>query len=240
MGRASARSTSTPHLVPFPVAIGSTVTVASAPGQSKLTVVGYASSIGLDEAAWVAPGQVAALRPPGAPAQQQMLYTFAQAGTASQVSADLAGLKHALSDVGKEGSAVGEAVADQGDRIYLAAESRRVTGRQFGQSPPARGWEGGEDHGAGEEADLASQSGHPEPPSSLLVSPIASSRAWSSSRMSASASSNSNARVRARRRAGRIGRAGRYHLPPALRGARLPLASGALRSSGSPGPSRLQ
>jgi putative ABC transport system permease protein len=85
-----------PHLLPFPAAIGSTVTVASAPGKPKLTVVGYASSIGLDETAWVAPGQVAALRPSGAPAQQQMLYTFAQASTAAQVSADLAALKHAL------------------------------------------------------------------------------------------------------------------------------------------------
>jgi putative ABC transport system permease protein len=79
-----------------PAAIGSTVTVASAPGQPRLTVVGYASSIGLTEAAWVAPGQVAALRPAGAPAQQQMLYTFSRAATAGQVSDDLAGLKHAL------------------------------------------------------------------------------------------------------------------------------------------------
>ena len=71
-----------PHLIPFPAAIGSTVTMASAPGPPKLTVVGYASSIGPDEAAWVAPGQIAALRPAGAPAQQQMLYTFTSAGTA--------------------------------------------------------------------------------------------------------------------------------------------------------------
>jgi hypothetical protein len=33
------------------------------------------------EDAWVAPGQVAALRAAGAPAQEQMLYTFANAGT---------------------------------------------------------------------------------------------------------------------------------------------------------------
>jgi putative ABC transport system permease protein len=84
------------RLLPFPAAIGSTVTVATAPGTPKLKVVGYASSIGRDEAAWVAPGQVAALRPAGAPALQQMLYTFAQADTASQVSADLASLKAAL------------------------------------------------------------------------------------------------------------------------------------------------
>ena len=74
------------------MAIGSTVTVASAPGRPKLTVVGYRLvDRALDEAAWVAPSQVAALRPAGAPAQQQMLYTFTSAGTAAQVRADLAG-----------------------------------------------------------------------------------------------------------------------------------------------------
>jgi putative ABC transport system permease protein len=85
-----------PQLAQVRAPIGSTVTVASAPGKPELTVVGYASSIGPDEAAWVAPSQVASLRPAGAPAQQQMLYTFAQAGTAAQVSADLAALSHAL------------------------------------------------------------------------------------------------------------------------------------------------
>jgi putative ABC transport system permease protein len=85
-----------PQLAPVRLPIGSTVTVASAPGKPKLTVVGYASSIGIDEAAWVTPSQVAALRPAGAPAQQQMLYTFASAGTASQVSTDLATLEAAL------------------------------------------------------------------------------------------------------------------------------------------------
>jgi putative ABC transport system permease protein len=85
-----------PHLVPFPAPIGSHVTVASAPGKPKLTVVGYASSIALDEGAWVTPSQIATLRPAGAPVQQQMLYTFAQADTASQISADLARIKAAL------------------------------------------------------------------------------------------------------------------------------------------------
>ena len=85
-----------PRLLPFPVRIGGTVSVASAPGKPKLTVVGYASSIGRDEAAWVTPGQVTALDPAGAPAEQQMLYTFAKAGTAAQVSADLARVTAAL------------------------------------------------------------------------------------------------------------------------------------------------
>ena len=76
--------------------LGTTVTVASAPGQPKLKAVGYASSIGLDEGASVAPSQVAALRPAGAPAQEQMLYTFTSAGTATQVSAGLARIEAAL------------------------------------------------------------------------------------------------------------------------------------------------
>ena len=37
-----------------------------------------------------------ALDPAGAPAEQQMLYTFASAGTAAQVGADLASVKAAL------------------------------------------------------------------------------------------------------------------------------------------------
>jgi putative ABC transport system permease protein len=85
-----------PHLAQARAPIGTTVTVASAPGKPKLTVVGYASSIAPDEGAWVAPGQVAALHPAGAPAQQQMLYTFAQADTAARVSADLARIEAAL------------------------------------------------------------------------------------------------------------------------------------------------
>jgi putative ABC transport system permease protein len=79
-----------------PARIGSMITVTSAPGKPKLTVVGFASSTVHDEYAWVVPGQVAALRAKGVPAQEQMLYTFASAGTARQVSADLAELKAAL------------------------------------------------------------------------------------------------------------------------------------------------
>ncbi len=85
-----------PHFLPFPAPIGAKVTVASAPGNPELTVVGYASSLAPDEDAWVAPSQIAALRPAGAPAQQQMLYTFAQAGNATQVAADLARVEAAL------------------------------------------------------------------------------------------------------------------------------------------------
>lgn len=76
--------------------IGGTVTVTSAPGQPKLTVVGYALSATEDQEAWVVPSQLAALRAKGAPVQEQMLYTFTHAATAQQVSANFAELKAAL------------------------------------------------------------------------------------------------------------------------------------------------
>lgn len=61
------------------VPLGSKVTVTSAPGKPRLTVAGYAGSVVRDEDAWVAPGEVAALRKPGSPAAEQMLYTFQNA-----------------------------------------------------------------------------------------------------------------------------------------------------------------
>ena len=77
-------------------AIGGTVTVTSAPGKPKLTVVGLALSVTEDQEAWVVPSQLAALRAKGTPVQEQMLYTFTHAATTGQVSADLAELKAAL------------------------------------------------------------------------------------------------------------------------------------------------
>jgi putative ABC transport system permease protein len=61
-----------------------------------LTVVGYGDTEVNPEDAWVVPGEIAVLRAAGAPAQEQMLYTFTNAGTAAQISADLAELKAAL------------------------------------------------------------------------------------------------------------------------------------------------
>jgi len=81
---------------PIRVAPGSTVTVTSAPGRPKLTVVGFAGSAVRDEDAWVTPAQVAALRPKGAAPQEQMLYNFTQAGTVTQIHHDIAALKAAL------------------------------------------------------------------------------------------------------------------------------------------------
>jgi putative ABC transport system permease protein len=75
---------------------GSTITVSSAPGHPKLTITGYADQQLNYEDAWVTPGEIAALRAKGAPAQEQMLYTFTHDTTAAQISADLAELRHAL------------------------------------------------------------------------------------------------------------------------------------------------
>jgi putative ABC transport system permease protein len=76
--------------------VGGTVTVVSAPGKPQLTVVGYGGSPGRFGDGWVLPGELAALRPPGAPASAQMLYTFASAGNVRQITADVAALKAAL------------------------------------------------------------------------------------------------------------------------------------------------
>jgi putative ABC transport system permease protein len=80
----------------FSPPIGSKVTVTNAPGKPQLTVVGYAGSTARYGDAWVTPGEAAALRKPGAVAEEQMLYTFAKAGTALQISADIKALKAVL------------------------------------------------------------------------------------------------------------------------------------------------
>lgn len=79
---------------PYPV--GSKVTVVSAPGKPKLTVVAYAGSPGRFGEAWVQPSEIAALRRPHSPATAQMLYTFRRAATAPQIAADVNALKAAL------------------------------------------------------------------------------------------------------------------------------------------------
>jgi putative ABC transport system permease protein len=84
------------HDRPVPVVPGDTVTLTSAPGKPELTVVGIATSITTTQQAWVVPSQLAALRPKGEPALEQMLYTFTHAATTQQISADLAELRHAL------------------------------------------------------------------------------------------------------------------------------------------------
>ena len=130
-----------PHFLPFPAPIGAKVTVTSAPGKPELTVVGYASSIAPDEDAWVAPSQIAALRPAGAPAQQQMLYTFAQAGNATQVAADLARVEAAL-PAGAVHSWVSWLSANSTDRRFAGGQ-HAVRGHLRGHRPGA----GRADHG---------------------------------------------------------------------------------------------
>ena len=87
-------SLSTHTIIRLP--LGAKLTVLGAPGRPALTVVGYGDELVNPEDAWVVPSEIAALRAAGAPAQEQMLYTFTNAGTSAQLSADLAELKSAL------------------------------------------------------------------------------------------------------------------------------------------------
>jgi putative ABC transport system permease protein len=81
------------NLVP---GIGAPVTATTAPGRPRLTVVGIANSITNTADAWVLPIEVGALRPAGTPAQAEMLYRFASAGTAAQLRGDVAAVAAAL------------------------------------------------------------------------------------------------------------------------------------------------
>ena len=80
----------------FGVGIGDTVTVTSAPGKPRLTVVGLATSVSRSADGWVLPAEIPALRSPGTPATAEMLYRFRSAGTAAEVSADTAAVTRAL------------------------------------------------------------------------------------------------------------------------------------------------
>jgi hypothetical protein len=75
-----------------------TATVTSVLGKPKLTIVGFASLPTQDptQDAWAVPGEITALEKAGAPRQEQMLYTFSQASTAAEVTADLSELRAAL------------------------------------------------------------------------------------------------------------------------------------------------
>ena len=80
----------------FGAGIGDTVTVTSAPGKPRLTVVGLATSASRSADGWVVPAQVPALRAPGTPATAEMLYRFRSAGTAAAVSGGTAAVTGAL------------------------------------------------------------------------------------------------------------------------------------------------
>jgi putative ABC transport system permease protein len=74
----------------------STLKVTTAPGKPQLTVVGIANSITNTAGAWVLPSELGALRSAGAPAQAEMLYRFASAGTQGRVRGDVAAISAAL------------------------------------------------------------------------------------------------------------------------------------------------
>jgi putative ABC transport system permease protein len=76
--------------------IGTQITVTSPPGHPVLTVVGVAKSITDTADGWVLPAQIAALRPPHAPATAQMLYRFRHVDTQPQLSSDVTALNRAL------------------------------------------------------------------------------------------------------------------------------------------------
>jgi putative ABC transport system permease protein len=81
---------------PFSAPLGAQITADGVPGRPRLTVVGIANSINQSADGWVLPGEITALRAPGAPATVQMLYRFTSAGTAAAVRADAAALSRAL------------------------------------------------------------------------------------------------------------------------------------------------
>jgi len=97
--------------------LGTQLTVTGVPGAPPLTVVGYASSINQSADGWVVPGQVAALRPAGTPATAQLLYRFANAGSAAAVRGDVARLRAAL-----------PAGAITGSQSYLTIKEQETSG----------------------------------------------------------------------------------------------------------------
>jgi hypothetical protein len=86
-----------------------TITVTGLPSKPKLAIVGWGSLPAQDDTqnAWAMPGEITALEKAGAPRQEQMLYTFRNASTVAQVSADLGELRAAL----PAGAIVGYAAA---------------------------------------------------------------------------------------------------------------------------------
>jgi putative ABC transport system permease protein len=76
--------------------LGPGTQLAVAGTNQRLIVVGVANSITGTAGGWVTPSQIAELESKGAPAADQMLYRFASAGSAAQVSIDISQLRAAL------------------------------------------------------------------------------------------------------------------------------------------------
>jgi putative ABC transport system permease protein len=102
----------------FGAGIGDTVTVSSAPGKPRLTVVGLATSVSRSADGWVVPAQIPALRALGTPAAAEMLYRFHSAGSAAAVSAGTVAVTRALP--------VGAVTATQSYLSVRAAQRNQV------------------------------------------------------------------------------------------------------------------
>jgi putative ABC transport system permease protein len=82
--------------LPQGLGVGARLTAAGVPGEPTLTVVGIATSATGSADGWVAPAEIARLRPARTPPIAQMLYRFRDAGTAAAVRADIAAVTAAL------------------------------------------------------------------------------------------------------------------------------------------------
>ena len=76
--------------------VGARLTVNGAPGSPQLTVVGLVTSVTDTAQAWVLPAELARLQAPNPLATDQVLYRFATARTAAEVTADIARIRAAL------------------------------------------------------------------------------------------------------------------------------------------------
>jgi putative ABC transport system permease protein len=90
--------------------VGTQVSFPDVPGKPTLTIVGTANSVTSTAAGWVLPAEIGKLSSAAAPASEQMLYRFAQAGTSAAIRADVAAVTRAL-----------PAGAVTGTQNYLAA-----------------------------------------------------------------------------------------------------------------------
>jgi putative ABC transport system permease protein len=82
--------------LPAGLVTGDQVTITSAPGKPRLTVVGLATSVTGSADAWVAPAEVGRIAGPRIQVGTQMMYRFASAGTSADLHADVAAIARAL------------------------------------------------------------------------------------------------------------------------------------------------